>query len=221
MLPLTKRPREARRKPARTFLSTFSTSVVALGPDDAFAVGRNGATLRWDGTAWAEVSVSQWNDMGKLWVSPTGTIYALRLDSWSEGVLMRWEGSNWTAVQPAPPEQVGSYWGASESDFWTSGQADQSTRPRSIGTAPSGRVTRGTQTRTSSCDLGGENVFDVLRYDGSSWIPTGALGEGYPTVYPMDAWGSSPNDIWIAGSADGGNTPNRAATPPRPWNRSF
>ncbi len=120
--------------------SGFMNSIDALSPNDVWAVGENGSTLRtviehWDGTAWTVVpSPSPGENYGTFLQSVTAVSPD---DVWAAGetgapaagfgvtVIEHWDGSEWSLVPSPNPGKKWNYLGAisadSTGDAWASG----------------------------------------------------------------------------------------------------
>jgi hypothetical protein len=107
------------------------TDVVAIAPDDVWAVGdyRNigglfhGVTYHWDGTSWSHV----YSPIEAIGQSGLEDIVAFDSDDvWAIGgddagaILMHWDGSQWS-LAPPPPNTGGSLAVVGPNDLWASG----------------------------------------------------------------------------------------------------
>lgn len=106
------------------------SAVVAIAPDDAWAVGdyRNvadafrGVTYHWDGSSWSHV-VSPVEAMsgGLEDVAATGPDDVWALGNGDSGVVvMHWDGDDWSLVAP-PANSGGSIAAVGPDDVWVSG----------------------------------------------------------------------------------------------------
>ncbi len=182
-------------------------SVAAVGPDDAWAVGRwvedvaanpetYGLALHWDGTAWTHVETPNPSPY------PDGTYVELHAvatlapdDVWAAGtqrkehtdgfvgfqtIVLHWDGASWSEVD-SPLTEPGT------SGAWV---ADI------VALAP------------DDIWFVGERVWDalVMHWDGSGFeiVPTPEPGAGTPGFGLEAVAGLAPDDLWaVGGGSDG------------------
>jgi hypothetical protein len=174
--------------------SNTLADVDALRPDRAWAVGyyrpdkthRNPLILRWDGTAWRRVPVTDLPSPGTLSNALLGVAAVDENDVWVVGykkssggqgyqsLVLHYDGTAWTEIEvPAVGEGniLTGIFVVSGDDIWASGY-----------------YVDGTQHKTLT-----------LHYDGTGWahVPSANEGSGVTALRDIDA--SSPTDAWGVG----------------------
>ena len=105
------------RRPATQQLTLFG----AWGADanSIWAVGRNGAILKWNGTAWNPLSIGATNTLNDLWrgeheqhcSGPCG----------DAGSILNWDGSRWRGQHSGTENMLNGVWGADANNVWAVG----------------------------------------------------------------------------------------------------
>jgi len=55
-------------------------AVWAAAANDVWIVGLAGLVMHWDGQTWSDLSIAGGPDLGAVWRSPQGSLWALALD---------------------------------------------------------------------------------------------------------------------------------------------
>ena len=71
--------------------------IVALSPSDVWAVGDNGMTLHFDGSAWGPFSSGTAQNLNAVWGTDTDHVWAVGNDS----TILFWNGFSWVDQSPA------------------------------------------------------------------------------------------------------------------------
>jgi hypothetical protein len=208
--------------------------VVAIAPDDAYAVGdtlafRDGPLiLHWDGVSWTEVAVPDLSDGAATGVAATSSS-----DVWVVGwagrtITMHWDGSTWT-VHPTSTQQDSLYGitALSSGDAWVVGHTYA--LERTLVDHWDGRAW--TRQHTPNIGDSSNHLFEVdaispddvwavgnyfnseeqahlplmLHWDGTQWTATGRRHGPRATSQLADVAAISSTDVWAAGWGPGQN----------------
>lgn len=189
------RPVEAHRSGTEVEL----LDVWAGGPTLAFAVGRGGTILRWDGAAWRQMNSGSEADLTSVWAAGPNAAWVTE----SIGSVLEWDGSTWTRLSLAiEASNLNDIWGFGPDDIWVVGANQIVLRRTEAGW-------------TQIQDLPGW-TFDHVWGSGPSDVyisgPGGTMlhfdGEDFEAVEEHEhqeavVWGSGPTDVWAVGSAVG------------------
>lgn len=151
-------------------ISSALHGVWANSACDVWAVGDNGATIHWDGTAWTNRTGATSLTLTRLWAPDAQTLWAIGTDGGNSAAIFHWSGTGWVKDGPGiAAETLNGIWGAGPGDIWT---------------------VAGTFSLTST--------GKILHYDGTSWTvaPTDYSGQ-LPGLFGV--WGRSANDVWAVG----------------------
>lgn len=175
--------------------------VWASSKSEAWAVGDKGTVLHFNGSSWTAQDSGVLTSLRSLWGTSSSDIWAVG----NGGVTVHYNGSAWTAVVNPALQNLYRVSGSSANNVWAVG--------------PSGTVIRYTDAAWKSMPIPGQtttNWNDVwvspsgevwtvgatpmgmcisARFDGTSWTSAGGC------VGTASIWGSSPTDVWSAGSA--------------------
>jgi hypothetical protein len=91
------------------------TAVAGRGRSDVIAVGKNGASVHWDGSAWHEVASGVTSDFAALTFGGS-FLWATTTD----GKILRWDGASFTSIGDTATK-LGGIWAASDDDAWAVG----------------------------------------------------------------------------------------------------
>ncbi len=94
-------------------------AVFALSSSDAWAVGKRGAVMHFDGSGWNAVSANTTADINDIWMASAN-------DGWlvgAGGVIRRWNGTTWSAVASNTTADLRGVWGTAANDVWIVGEA--------------------------------------------------------------------------------------------------
>ncbi|HEU4559012.1 MAG TPA: hypothetical protein VFS20_14225 [Longimicrobium sp.] len=173
--------------------SRYLTDVVAISPNDAYAVGAE--VLHWNGSAWSTVQPSSWYYAATH--DGAGTVYMVGYGGALGKVV---NGVPGTLQSPTTRTLTGA-WAADASNVFAVGDGGTIIRSSGAGiftTMPSGT----TQTLTSVWGSSPTDVFAVghnatiLHYDGTTWSAMPS-----PTNQHLDeVHGTGPHDVWAVGS---------------------
>jgi cysteine-rich repeat protein len=94
---------------ARTLLAVWTTG------KDAWAAGEVGTVLRYDGSAWTDISPNVTADVRLLWASSPNDVYI-----GGEALLRHYNGTSWTNVNPGFGF-VNGIWGSAANDVYVVG----------------------------------------------------------------------------------------------------
>jgi hypothetical protein len=150
--------------------------VWSAAPDDAWAVGAEGAIVHWDGQAWALVDAGIPETLRAVWGPNGGDVWAVG----EKGAIYHNTGEGWlqTPIEDYQPEGAEkpykvestllTVWGAAPDDVWASGLPDAN----------------------------GKGVF--VHWDGNSWTYAPIFMDESRTVRAI--WGWSKDRILVAGT---------------------
>jgi hypothetical protein len=149
---------------------------------EAWAVGTNGAVVRYRAGAWAPVNLqlASTGTLRSVWGTSRNNVYAVGHrpgpNAAEQSVLMRYNGSGWTTALPAADStEYADVWGSGASDVYVVGH----------------RLTSG-----------GGSTGMIWHYDGAGWTATATPFTG--TSRRLAAvWGSGPGDVWVLGGQQG------------------
>lgn len=173
--------------------------VIAIGPNDVWAVGWSGSpssldnrsvAMHWDGTAWSIVETPQ---PGGIRVDRLRAVDAAASnDVWATGlywdsqsrehsVILHWDGISWRIVRPGSPVP------SRRNDV--SGDCDTYGGLTGI-------------TVVSAADIWAVGDATTCHYNGSRWTEVPSPQPEYPELsYPLeDVSAASPTDIWAVGA---------------------
>lgn len=158
------------------------------GSNDVWAVGTSGTIVHWDGTAWTSVGdPAHLETYGAVWGSSAHDVWVAS----SRGLVLRGTGigTEWTAapaVAPAryswdPEAMLYALWGTSATDVWAGGD------PYPVD------------------DWGNVKSQWCTSSDPDAPWTGGLVSTGSPATTPpiRSIWGSSADDVWAVGGADG------------------
>jgi hypothetical protein len=199
--------------------------VWSLGPCDAWAVGKSGTVLHWNGQAWAPVASGTSADLTSVWGAAPDDVWAGGDDG-----LLHWDGTSWSAVTGIDLPNITDIWGSGPSQVWAGGgvqNGDPNLTVTPFILEWNGQTWQ--PVPEAKFQLSGSNVgfhkvcpmahddgwafrFGVVgrvfRWDGIGWTkgppdwPTsgGGVGAG---PYLDGAWCNGPNDLWMSGHSSG------------------
>jgi cysteine-rich repeat protein len=168
------------------------TGLWGSGPDDVFAVGRNGTILHHDGLTWTLQPSSTTVDLHAVWGTAPDDVYA----AGDALTLLHYDGASWTTVRTGPADGLAGEFlavfaaapgnvviGGTTGLYHYNGAALVRRSPII------GRALWGTSTT---------NIFaagaGIQRFDGSVWSP-----QPNPTGTFLAVSGTSPNDLFAVG----------------------
>jgi hypothetical protein len=150
----------------------FLNDVVALGPDDVWALGQLGSNYHFDGARWSAVPSCEGDDWGNE-IAAWGTA----ADLWavgSPGNLCHWDGSRWTRKSGGILADLTSVQVTDASAAWAVGATVFIQPDRSQASASA-----------------------LLRWDGRGWAQVAQTqGGGFNAL-----WASAASDVWVVGEA--------------------
>jgi hypothetical protein len=165
------------------------------GATQLFGVGQR--ILRFDGTAWTEMTNPGGNRLRAVWGSGPSSVYAVG----QGGTILRFNGTAWSAMSsPTTANLVGV---AGVGDTLVFAVGDDGSMLRYNGTAwsvvlPSDANRAFTAITMLSATLGyAVGLEGVHRWNGTAWIRDGAFPG---TQLPRAVWASSPSNVIVAGS---------------------
>ena len=148
--------------------------VYGFSETDVWAVGANGAILRFDGATWTAVESPTDQDLWGVWGPAPDDVWAVggtaRMPSTTVPTVIHWDGASWSLVETPALERTGvaaffKVWGSGPDDVYVVGDAGV-----------------------------------VLRWDGSTWTE---LFVGAPDDL-VAIWGTGPDDIVAVGGRSNG-----------------
>jgi hypothetical protein len=171
------------------------------GPRDAFAVGRGGAILHWDGESWTAMTSPTNLDLFAIWGSARDNAFAVG----SKGTILHWDGATWSPTTSPTTTTLMGIWGTGAADVFAVGGPAFEAGGGIILHWDGGAWSQMAAPKTSDLHAvwgsGPNDVFavgwtaSVLHWDGTAWSamasPEWAL---LNTV-----WGTGPNDVFAAG----------------------
>lgn len=191
--------------------SGTSTDLHALwgsGADDIWAAGSAGQLLHYDGSAWALVDSGSGGTLWGLWGSARDNVFAVGSQSTLFGehsALLRYDGKGWSLLDARTDTVLNAVFGRGANDIFIAGNHGlvlRSADGTAFAPAASG-------TRNSLYGLAGTpGTGGALLAVGSggtlaSWnTATRTLESGTRGATPssvLAAWGSSADDLWLAG----------------------
>ena len=179
------------------------------GPDDVWAVGLNGAILRWDGSSWAAVdggspNTSYFGVWGTVGDGGGSRVWAVGAGPGGSGVIHHWNGSGWISQATACNTTLYGVWGSGPDDLWAVGASGKichndgspSWTLVDSGTTSSNHL-RGVWGSASN-DVWAVGETAIAHWDGLGWA---TLADGGPPQGLYGVWGSGPSDVWAVGGA--------------------
>jgi hypothetical protein len=179
-------------------------TVRGAASNDVWAVGCNGTIIHWDGRAWADFTVSPWQQWDVCLWSVLGNSSRSAFASGSQGIVLQWDGSSWFEVEPLPAattsralfgisdkllagEDSGDIWQRTASG-WQAVTAFGSTRINALWGASN-----------SDFWVAGEYSKQGLAVHSSN---------GQSTTQQVDSttltglWGTAADDVWLTGDGN-------------------
>lgn len=150
---------------------------------EAWAVGINGAVVRYRAGAWAPVDLQlgATGTFRSVWGTAASNVYAVGHrpgpNAAEQSVLLRNDGTGWSTVLPAADStEYADVWGSGASDVYVVGH-----RLRS----------------------GGGSTGMIWHWNGGGWTSTATPFDG-PVRQLTAVWGSGSGDVWVLGRQQGG-----------------
>ena len=169
------------------------------GPADAFAVGRAGTILHYDGTSWSPQISGTPEDLLGVWGSGPADVFAV-----GAGTILHYDGGVWSLQLSASiPIPLTGVWGSGPRDVYSTLGVPSFGLPiiHYDGSAWS-QATTGPQFLLGVWGSGPADVFaagvggTILHYDGTSWSPqTSGTSQDLQGL-----WGSGPADVFAVGA---------------------
>lgn len=169
-------------------------SIWAAATNSVWAVGENGTTLNWNGTAWRRIPSPTVSSLRAIWGTAANNVWVVG----DNGLLMRWNGSAWTRTSTGMPPGLGlnDVHGSGANDVWAVG--DEGTVLRYNGTTWSAVAVESLNTLTtvyaqsaSSVWMGGE-LGMLMKWDGTTLAEQPTAG----TELTMHIKGSGATRLW-------------------------
>lgn len=171
--------------------NTFN-AVWSFAPDDAWAVGTQGAAIHWDGRRWTPVPTGTTQHLYRLWATAPNDLWAA-----GEGdLVLRWNGTAWSTSAISFVGNILGLGGTGASDVWVCGWDKNR-----AGYAAHWDGIAWSQVGT----FGGNSLWvaapndvwvafgNLIHWDGGAWTMSTA-------VKSADAvWGASQADLWAVG----------------------
>jgi hypothetical protein len=167
--------------------------VWASDVNNAWAVGKSGNILHWNGSAWAPEAGGGTSWMQGVWGSSASDVWAVGI-----GKVLHRTGGTWAAVDTGGGS-FSAVWGGSAGDVWLVGSvgAIRHWTGSAWTTVPSGT----TSTLSAVWGSGPSDVWaagdggTLLHWTGSSWNTVTT-----PTAQDLrSVWGTGPNSVWVVG----------------------
>jgi hypothetical protein len=173
-------------------------------PTDVFAVGRNGTILHYNGSSWSPMISNTFDDLSGVWGSAANDVFAVG----RYGLLMHYDGSSWNLVPGGIYSNDGGVdfslcgvYGSSPADIFAVGRMGIILHYDGNEWSLYSAVTYFNITGvwgTSSVNVYATSWGKILHFNGNKWenmeIPASMRQQNLIAI-----WGSSQNDIWVAG----------------------
>lgn len=173
--------------------------------NNVFAVGNYGTILKYDGTAWQNVSgITEKNIFGVWWASAAEAFAVC-----DKGALLHFDGTAWTAMDSGTTQRLRDVWGTARNDIFAVGE--NGTLLHYDGTAwktmPSptlltlqsvwGASTSDVYAVGGASGTGGTGSGVIIHYDGRQWTTMTEF------VLPrlQDVWGVAGNIVFAVGES--------------------
>jgi hypothetical protein len=106
---------------ATTFAGKSFRAVGGSGPDDAWAVGKDGVVMHWDGTGWTSVSVTTASLSGAylngVWALGPRDVWIVGWNATS-ALAFHWDGTAWSDTSTSKIGGFYDVWAARSDDVW-------------------------------------------------------------------------------------------------------
>lgn len=175
---------------------------------DAWAVGRSGIALRWDGQTWTRTPSSVTALLSGLWGDAADRYYA----AGSGGALIAWDGTAWVSVASATTKNLRAVYARANNDVWAVGAAGTVMRFNGLGWGaapvegipdadgeeqpiPEELFAVWAASPTDAWAVG--EAGRILRWDGARW---NIVETEWKTAL-RGIYGLAANDIWAVGTA--------------------
>ncbi|MHB8790442.1 MAG: BACON domain-containing protein [Desulfobulbaceae bacterium] len=155
-----------------------------------FAVGSEGAILRYNGKGWARMESGVTESLFGIWGSSAVDIYAVG----EHGVVLHYDGSGWSPLPVIVPETLRAVWGSSAVDVYAVSRDGSILESFSTAT-PSGVALRGIWGGSRSDVFAVGEGGAILHFDGSHW----EIMNSDTTRWLNGIWGSSSSDVFAVG----------------------
>jgi hypothetical protein len=177
------------------------SAVWGISEQGIFAVGSNGTILRFDGATWNRISSGSGANLRAVWGTSASDVFV----GTDNGKVLHYDGQSWdsTSVGDANME-IREIWGRSSQDVYAIEGL-----PRHYNSGPGIILhfdgSAWSEIHRSDWPLAGlwgspqgdlfVSGYELLRYDGASWIQ---MDCPLPLPYPSGpVWGSSSTDVWV------------------------
>lgn len=131
---------------AWTFTGRMSTACLSgiwgSSPADLFAVGDDGAVLRFDGSAWSVMRAADGRTLSAVWGSAPNDVFAVG----AGGTILHYDGNSWTPISSAVGTDLFAVWGFAGTDVLAAGRNCEEPKSSITTAAPGTRTPRGITT---------------------------------------------------------------------------
>ena len=83
----------------------------------AFAVGRNGTIVKYDGSSWSVVGSGISETLNGVWVGSGSLAFAVG----EKGTILRYDGTSWSKMESGTTTNLKDIWGSDPNDVWAVG----------------------------------------------------------------------------------------------------
>lgn len=168
----------------------------ALSATDAWAVGRGGMIVHWNGSFWGGIPSGFTKTLQGIWGSSANDVWV----GGDDGVLLHWDGTRFSPFVSGTTETIFSISGTGSNDVWAVGAKGTVLHySNQVWT----RIPVGTTVGLSGVLAIGSEVFivgasgTILRRMGTTFT---AVQSNAGSALFLGIWGSAPNDIWAVGA---------------------
>jgi len=186
--------------PAGVAINLDLYGVFAVSPSLAFAVGKTGTMLKWDGTLWSSIPSGTTNSLRSVWMVSSTDGWAVG-DAPPLGTILRWNGFAWAAETSPTSNNLNAVQALSSTNVWAVGAGGTIIHRDGIGwtVVPSGVP----QDLNSLFMLSATEGWAVGAVSGSSPVILFWDGSTWTRVLPVPSVSSALQSIWMVGSTDG------------------
>ena len=180
-----------------TLTSISSNSLYGVWGSSAtvFAVGLDGAIIKYNGTSWSSMTSGTGNTLYSVWGSAATNVYAVGLN----GTILTSNGTSWSAMTSGTTNSLYGVWGTSSTNVYAVGL--NGTILTYNGTSWSAMTSGTSTTLLAVWGSANNNIFAVgaggtiLKYNGASWssMTSGTANSLY------GVWGSSGTNVFAVG----------------------
>jgi len=177
--------------------STDLWAVWGSSTNDVFAVGKSGAILHYNGTAWSPMNSGISKDLWGVWGLSPSDVFAVG----DGGTILHYNGKAWSPMVSGTTEYLWGVWGSSPQQVFAVGYWGTILRYDGTKWWQAGGLTLsrlfGVWGSSSSDVWAVGEAGALLHYDGKAW----GVFPSWGPIWLWGIWGSSGSDVYAVGES--------------------